>query len=64
MSKETPILQDRVNDLSKVRKYTPRGPLVVILIVLAVAIAAAWIFTARETAYTRAAWREQPTASA
>jgi len=58
MSKETPILQDRVNDLSKVRTHTPRAPLVVLFTLLAMAVAATWIFTARETGHTRAAWRE------
>jgi PAS domain S-box-containing protein len=58
MSKEAPILQDRVNELSKVRTRTPRGPLAVLFTVLVMVVAAGWIFTARETAHTRAAWLE------
>ncbi|HEX4196461.1 MAG TPA: CHASE3 domain-containing protein [Caulobacteraceae bacterium] len=58
MSTKAPILQDRLNDLSKVRTHTPRGPLIVLLALLAAAIGAAWIVTAREYAHTHAAWRD------
>jgi PAS domain S-box-containing protein len=58
MSKETPILQERLKELSLVRLHSRRWPLIVILALLTLAIAVAWILTARELTHTQVAWRD------
>jgi PAS domain S-box-containing protein len=58
MSNGTPILQERLKELSTVRTHTARAPLVVLMALLIAAIAAAWMFTAHEVRDTRSAWRD------
>jgi PAS domain S-box-containing protein len=58
MSEETPILQERLKELSTVRLHSRRWPLVAILALLSLAITVVWMLTARELAHTQAAWRD------
>jgi PAS domain S-box-containing protein len=58
MVKETPILQERLKELSHVRTHSRRWPLIAVLVLLMIAITVPWILTARQFTHTQAAWRD------